>query len=339
MTPQRFSLGDLALQYGGTLPDAQLSYVTYGRLSAAKDNAVLIPTWCAGTHREAAWLIGTDRALDPERYFIVIVDFFGNGQSSSPSNQPAPFARAAFPRISLLDNVRAQRRLLHEVFGISRLRAVVGRSMGAQAAFQWASYFPDEVDSILALAGSARTSPHNRAFLSCMRMALISDPAWQGGNYESRPEEALRRFLLTSDAWGFSQTWYREGHHLATGYDSTEAYLSRPLPDRICDANDLLAQFLTWYWADISDNERYAKDFSAALAAIRARVIVMPVQTDLYFPPEDSMIEVAGIGGAELRVIPSIWGHRAGSPGTDPADMDFIDRAIGDLLSKEGPAR
>lgn len=333
MTSLRFELGDLPLQHGGVLPQAFLSYTTFGTLNAARDNAILLPTWCAGTHREAAWLIGAQRSLDPARYFIVIVDYFGNGCSSSPSNQPAPHDRARFPLVSVLDNVQAQRRLLREVFGITRLRAIVGRSMGAQAAFQWASYYPDEVDTFLALAGSARTSPHNRVFLACMRAAITSDPAWQGGDYTTRPDAGMRHFQLTSDAWGYSQTWYREGHDLARGFATTDAWLARPVPDTMCDANDLLAQFLTWDRSDLSDNDKYNKDFTAALQAIRAKAIVMPVASDLYFPPEDSALAVAAMPCAELRIMPSIWGHRAGSPGTDPLDMDFLDRAIGDLLA------
>jgi homoserine O-acetyltransferase len=98
------------------------------------------------------------------------------------------------------------------------------------------------------------------------------------------------------------------------------------------DANDLLAQVWTWEHADISRNGTFRGDLAAALGAIRARAIVMPCRTDLYFPPEDSENEVAHMANAELRVIPSVWGHRAGAPGTDPADIRFLDEAIRDLL-------
>jgi homoserine O-acetyltransferase len=145
----------------------------------------------------------------------------------------------------------------------------------------------------------------------------------------------LRRFQLTSDAWGFSQTWYRRELFRDEGFDTTDAFLTRPLPDGFPDANDLLAQMATWDRADISDNPRFEKDFEAALGAITARSIVMPVQTDLYFPPEDSEIEVAAMRNAELRVMPSIWGHRAGSPGTASEDIAFLEQAIADLLDQQ----
>jgi homoserine O-acetyltransferase len=95
----------------------------------------------------------------------------------------------------------------------------------------------------------------------------------------------------------------------------------------------MLAQLWTWQNADISRNTLYNGDFTAALRAITARAIVMPCRTDLYFPPEDSEIEVASMPNAELRVIPSIWGHRAGAPGADPVDIKFLNDAIGELLA------
>ena len=99
------------------------------------------------------------------------------------------------------------------------------------------------------------------------------------------------------------------------------------------DANDLVAMLSTWQSTDISANPLYEGDFIGALAAIKARAIVMPCRTDLYFPPEDSEIEVAHMPDAELRIIPSIWGHMAGG-GLNPADAAFIDIALGDLLAR-----
>jgi homoserine O-acetyltransferase len=102
------------------------------------------------------------------------------------------------------------------------------------------------------------------------------------------------------------------------------------------DANNLLAQIATWQQADISDNARFHGNLAAALDAIRARTIVMPSRTDLYFVPEDSAREVALMPNAELRVIESVWGHRAATHGTDPTDMEFLGRAIRDVLDGPG---
>jgi homoserine O-acetyltransferase len=330
---QVHELGDVDLQHG-TLPGARIVYKTHGSLNAAKSNAILFPTWYGGQHPDLEWIIGPDHALDPRQYFIVGVNIVGNGMSSSPSNQPAPYDRQRFPRITIYDNVMMQRRLLSEKFGIEKLLLVVGRSMGAQLAFQWGALFPDMVERILALCGSARTSPHNYVFLQAVKMALMSDPAWNGGDYQASPINALRRMQLTFDSWGLSQTFYRQGLHLQMGFDSTDDFLNRAGPLLTRDVNDFIAQVRTWEVADISDNHVFKKDFGAALKAIKARAVVMPSRTDLYFPPEDSEIEVAGMPNAELRILESVWGHRSASPGSDPADIRFFEQAIRDLLAR-----
>ena len=334
MTHDVYDLGTVTLQDGVTLPSVKIAYKTHGALNAAKDNAILFPTWYSGQHPDVEWVIGPQWALDPARYFIVVVNIFGNGVSASPSNQPAPFDRARFPRFTILDNVLLQRRLLTERFGIDILRAVIGRSMGAQLAFQWGSYFPEKVERILPLAGSARTSPHNFVFLQNVRMALTSDPAWQQGEYATQPTLALERMRLIFDSWGLSQSWYRQGLYRQQGFPTAEDFINRKVPAPPRDVNDFLAQVRTWERADISDNDTYKKDFPAALRAIKARAIVMPSRTDLYFPPEDSEIEVSHMPNAELRVLESVWGHRAGAPGTDPRDIAFFDAAVRDLLAR-----
>ena len=89
----------------------------------------------------------------------------------------------------------------------------------------------------------------------------------------------------------------------------------------------------TWQHGDISDNELYNGDYKAALGAIKAKAYVMPGQTDLYFPPEDSQNEVANMPNADYVPVPSIWGHFAGGPGTNPEDVKFIDDKLKELLA------
>jgi homoserine O-acetyltransferase len=99
------------------------------------------------------------------------------------------------------------------------------------------------------------------------------------------------------------------------------------------DANNFLAMLWSWQHADISANPLYQGDFPRALRAIKARAMVMPCQTDLYFPPEDNAIEVSHMSYAELRPIPSLWGHMAGRPAANPVDTAFIDAALKELLA------
>ncbi|WP_240437509.1 hypothetical protein [Sciscionella marina] len=85
---------DFRLAHGSTLRPARLAYKTYGSLNAERSNAIVYPTWYSGRHWDNEWLIGPGMALDPERYFIIIPNMFGNGLSSSPSNTPAPTTAA-----------------------------------------------------------------------------------------------------------------------------------------------------------------------------------------------------------------------------------------------------
>ena len=96
----------------------KLAYKTFGTLSPAKDNAIVYPTWYSGQHTENEWLIGPGKALDPDKYFIIIPNMFGNGLSSSPSNTPAPWNGPRFPNVTAYDNVRVQHRLRDRDFGI-----------------------------------------------------------------------------------------------------------------------------------------------------------------------------------------------------------------------------
>ena len=113
-----FDLGDMVLHSGETLRNAQIAYKTHGRLAADKSNVILYPTPYSAQHGDIEWLIGPGKALDPDKYFIVVLDQLGNGLSSSPSNAPPPQDRARFPAITNQDNVAAQYQLVTEKFGI-----------------------------------------------------------------------------------------------------------------------------------------------------------------------------------------------------------------------------
>lgn len=331
-----FDLGDVTLQRGATLRDAKLAYKTYGQLNTDKDNVIVYPTWYSGQHYDNEWLIGEGMALDPGKYFIIIPNMLGNGLSSSPSNTPPPYDKARFPQVTACDNVRLQHRLVTEKFGIDRLKLVTGWSMGALQTFHWGALYPDMVERVLPFCGSAKCSRHNFVFLEGVKAALTADDAWQNGWYEKPPTKGLRAMARVYAGWGFSQAFYRERLDIeALGYSSLEDFLVAFwegffLPK---DANNLLAMLWTWQNGDISDNEVFNGDFDKALAAIKAKAVVMPGRTDLYFPPEDSEYEVSKMPNAEFRAMPSIWGHFAGGPGLNPQDVEFLDKALKDLLA------
>lgn len=331
-----FEAGNVTLQSGAMLRGCKLAYKTFGTLNAAKDNAIVYPTWYSGQHYDNEWLVGPGMALDPAKYFIIIPNMLGNGLSTSPSNTPEPYNAARFPKVTAYDNVMLQHRLVTEVFGIETLPLVTGWSMGALQTFHWGALFPDMVQRIAPFCGSAKCSRHNFVFLEGVKAALTADDAWAQGWYTKKPEKGLRAMARVYAGWGFSQAFYRQNLDLtALGYASLEDFLVAFwegffLPK---DANNLLTMLWTWQNGDISANPTFGGDFHAALGAIKAKAYVMPGQTDLYFPPEDSEIEVAHMPNAELVVVPSIWGHFAGGPGVNPVDVAFIDEKLKALLA------
>jgi homoserine O-acetyltransferase len=330
-----FELGDVVLQGGATLRGATLAYKTFGKLNARKDNVIVYPTWYSGQHTNNEWLIGQGMALDPDKYFIIIPNMLGNGLSSSPSNTPQPYDRARFPNVTLYDNVTLQYRLVTEKFGIERVALVVGWSMGAQQTFQWGCLYPEMVERIVPFCGSAKTSRHNFVFLEGVKAALTADDAFQGGWYDKLPTKGLRAMARVYAGWGFSQAFYREQLDIKRmGYASLEDFLVGFWEGLflVRDPNNLLAMLWTWQKGDISANPVFNGNFEKALGAIKAKAIVMPGQTDLYFPPEDSQYEVSHMPNAKYLPIPSIWGHFAGGPGTNPEDVKFLDNVLKELM-------
>jgi homoserine O-acetyltransferase/O-succinyltransferase len=331
---ERYELGDLPLQRGQTLHGATLAFKTYGTLDAARANVIVFPTHYGGTHEDNEWLIGPGKALDTDRYFVVCPNLFGNGLSSSPSNTAGPQGRGGFPNVTVYDNVAAQHRLLRERFDVQKIVLAVGFSMGAQQAYHWAVRHPELVERIVPFCGSARTAPHNIVFLDSVKAALTADPAFAGGGYEAPPTTGLRTAGAVWAGWGRSQAFYREERWREQGYSSREDYVRETYLESFAerDANDMLAMLWTWQQADVSDDPRFGGDLSRALASVTARALVMPSATDLYFPPEDSMLEVRHLPHAELCPIPSVWGHGAGG-NANSVDAAFVDRQIARWLA------
>lgn len=329
-----FLLKDFPLQRGVVLPEAKLAYKTYGKLNSDRSNVVLYPTSYGAQHMDIEWLVGPDKILDTLKYFVIIPNMFGNGLSSSPSNMEPAQSGPPWPLFTHVDNVTAQRRMLKDVFGIERLALAYGWSMGAQQALHWGALYPDSVQRIAAVCTSARTTPHNVVFLEGLRAALKTDPAWKDGRFSSKPETGLKAFGRIYAGWALSQAFYREHVYLNLGYTSLEDFLIRDWEASFLkrDASNLLSMIDTWIASDISDNSVFNGDLNAALAAIKAKTLVMPSETDLYFTTEDNRRDALAMPNAEYRPIPSNWGHRAGNPARNSEDAAFLKAAISELM-------
>jgi homoserine O-acetyltransferase len=339
-----FVIDSFRTESGVVLPKARVVYGTYGTLNAARDNVVLLPSHYMANHHGYDWLIagqGTaaqtsePRALDPAKVFLVATELFGNGQSSSPSNTPEPFHGPRFPVMTIRDNVEAVHRLLVDELRVTHLRAVIGFSMGAEQAFQWAVSYPSFADRIVATSGTARAWPHGIVRLEGQIAALTADPQFKNGDYTAPPRQGIEAYGMVWLGWLYSQEWWRREMWKTTAPDRT---LQQEIDSRRRtffannDANDLILQARTWQRHDVGTTKGFDGDTAKALRSITVPVLYMPSETDLYFPLTDARYEAQFIGRVSLVPIPSLWGHPAGAGG-NPADRAFLNEKIGRFLA------
>ncbi len=332
-----FVIAQFHTESGITLPQAHVIYGTYGRLNAARDNAVLLPSHYMANLHGYEWLIGPGRPLDTSHLFLVATELFGNGRSSSPSNTPEPYHGPRFPVMTIRDNVEAVHRLLTEELHVTHLRALIGFSMGAQQAFQWAVSYPDFADRIVATSGTAKTYPHGVVRLEGQIAALTADAAFQNGDYRTPPTKGLEAFATVWMGWLYSQEWWRRELWRASAKPGTtfEQFLQNRRTHFIpgADANDLILQMRTWERHDVGSTPGFGGDVERALRSIKVPLLYMPSETDLYFPVGDARYEAAFISRVSLTPIPSLWGHTAGAA-SNPADAKFLNEKITRFLAE-----
>ena len=328
-----FTIAGFRTESGVTLPQARIVYGTYGTLNAARDNAVLLPSHYMANFHGYEWLIGSERALDPSKLFLVATELFGNGRSSSPSNTPEPFHGPRFPVTTIRDNVEAVHRLLVGELKITHLRAIVGFSMGAQQAFQWAVSYPEFAGRIVATSGTAKTYPHGIVRLEGQIAAIAADPVFNDGDYTAPPTKGLEAFGMVWAAWLYSQEWWRKElwrtATITTLDQAMARFRTRFIPG--ADANNLILQARTWERHDVGTSPGFGGDVEKALRSIKVPLLYMPSETDLYFPVGDARYEAAFIPGVTLAPIPSLWGHTAGAA-SNPPDAKFLNETIARFL-------
>ena len=332
---KEFNLGNVKLLSGKTLKSAKLIYQTYGKLNKYASNVIILPTFYTGNHIRNEGFIGKNRAINPNKHFIVSINMFGNGISSSPSNTVISQQGYKFPEVTLWDNIYCQHKLITEKLKIKKIALVTGWSMAGCQSYQWAAQYPDMVKAILPFCASSKTSIHNHVFLEGVKAALIADKNWKKGRYKKQPLEGLKAFGRVYAGWAFSQRFFREKLYKKIGYKDVKSLLDDWANDHAknWDANDLLCKLKTWQLNDISSNPLYKGDYIKSLKSIKAKTILMPCDQDLYFRTEDNIFEKKFIKRVSLRPVSSAYGHCAANPGNDKNFEKKLDKNIRELLS------
>jgi len=330
-----YDVGNLNLEEGGTIRGCKLAYATLGALNAGKSNAILIPTWYSGTSKIMEQVYtGKGRTLDPEKYFIIIVNQIGSGLSSSPHNTPAPAGMGNFPNVRIGDDVRAQHKLVTEKFGIESLALVVGGSMGAQQTYEWAVRYPDMVKRAAPVAGTAKNTEHDFLFAETLADAITSDPGFNKGFYASSGDvrEGLLRHAKMWAVMGWSTDFFKQKRHYALGFSSMDDFIINFMNGyfSVMDPNDLLCMAWKWQRGDVS--RATGGNLKEALGRIKAKTFVMPISHDMFFPLQDCEAEQKMIPRSEFRPLKSIDGHLA-LFGADPDFLAQVDKNLKDLLA------
>lgn len=310
---------------------AALAYAVHGvppgeSLSSCGKPVVLLPTSFDAVHADFAYLIGGGGrfVLDTDRFAVVVANQLGNGVSFSPSNEDP---RRPAPPFTIGDNVRAQKLLL-DALGVQSLFAIYGYSMGALQGFDWCARYPDAVERLVAVCGASRCGDYNAAFLGSLDAALRADPTFvpEEGRFAATPSRGLEAFSRVYAGWGVGKELYLDRRFEAFGHGSGEAFVRDSYLPAFAgaDADDLLAQIGAWRSARVpcagaaeiavssAEAERLTRE---RLRAVRARVLLMPCESDRYFTVEEARREAEWIGArATLRALRSDLGHRAGDP-------------------------
>lgn len=323
-----FDAGDLALDSGETLRDCRVSYVMHGELDAARSNAIVVLTAIGSTHHRLDFLIGPGRALDSSRYCIIAIDALGNGLSSSPSNSTAQPGHA-FPRFTIRDMVASQARLLGHL-GIDRVHAIVGASMGGMQVLQWGVSHPDIAARLVAMTPMAKTHPWALLVNETARRAMCGREGWDTPAGESLSWEAwvpLMQLISGRTPLSLPDDW-------ASAVDVRRAIDERVLAQTAGGPApiDWVAQSRAYDAHDVGTTPGYGGDTVHALAAIRARTLVLAPPLDLYNPAGSAREACAAIPDALFTEIPSRLGHQSAS-GVDGEDTAFLNRVIGEFVN------
>lgn len=321
---RHFEIKDFTFQNGTTLPAVKLAYREF---NPTGQKTALVPTCFRG--RINTTLNFTAGGL--RDYRVIVVAQFGNGESSSPSNTPD------FPSsLDYRDCVRAQHKLATERLGFSSLDVVVGFSMGGQCAYHWLAMYPDMVRSAVIICSSAKTSLHNYQFLEGPKAALVHSVDYNDNSLRLQgkpPIRGLHAFGRAYSAWLTSAEWFEERRFEKQGFKSLDEWSKVVGGTNYEDwhPDNLLVMLGMWQRADLGLLLEPQRPVEEVLRSLKARVLLMPCQTDQYFKWETSQKEVAHLPHGKLAVIPSIWGHIAGGGG-NPDDSEWMDRRIADFL-------
>jgi homoserine O-acetyltransferase len=338
--PHRIAnLGPFRLEGGGVLENLKMTYVTHGKLNAAKDNAILFMHGFGLNHHQIDHLIGPGRPLDTEKYFIICSDQLGSTQttfehSSSPTNSGL---KMAFPPYNGRDRIRAEHLLVTRELGIPRLLAVSGISLGAIHAIQFAVSYPDFMAGAIAIVGSTRFTTQAPFFGSLMASSIEACEGWRGGSYDENPKTCASNGLSVLIPYFYTRDWWEQYVDTPEAYTKWRNLWGDYYLD-IQDTRDLYFLLMSVGRGWVGDTPGFNGDLDAALGSIKARTMYIASPQDQFFPPANVEADVKVIPGARAVWIDSVAGHLI-CCNADPQATWIMGEAIKAFLHELGAQR
>ncbi len=300
-----FTLKEFKFKNGETLNDAKVEYISFGTPLYDENgiikNALVYFHGSSGSCysvRRISEYIGSGDLFDSDKFFFISLSALGCPNSSSPSTTGL---KNKFPEYDVDDMVNFQKQFLEERFGIKHVNGLIGNSMGGFEVLTWGCLYPDSVDFIISLVSSFKVGGHNYALSKIMNNILESDPDYNGGDYDLPISDSLKRSLkLSSDAmycYGLSREEYRNNMTNQEIEDAMAEFAEESLEE---DVNDLIYMNSSSMDYDLTDR----------LKDISAKVLIIAINQDQYFPPNLDAIPMSKmIKNSKLVIFDSCMGH------------------------------
>lgn len=312
-------LGVCRLDSGETLKECKVAYRVFGTANSDQSNILVFPTWYGGSTRDLAnyGYIGPGKMANSDEYYVIAIEAFGNGLSSSPSNSSSQ-PGGNFPVISIRDMVRAQHRLLTEKLHIEHINTVMGASMGGMQVFEWMTTFPHFMDHAVPIEGTPWATAYDLMLWSAWLDAIDTDT----GDPESK-HRAIRLLTALDGLTLWTPVYFNgmvEANKFAEFFEGFSAGLAN------ADLANRRTQTVAALHHDIS---RPFEQFSNRVGQIiKARTLIIAFETDHMVNPGPS-VQLAQMIGAEVRLIKGDCGHMTPNPECAQAEVaDEIHRFL-----------
>ena len=311
-------IGNFKLSNGATIYNCRIGYRLFGKMNENKSNIILFPTWFGGTTKGLINLIGPNKLIDSDNYYVIAVDALGDGVSSSPSNselQPG----SKFPVFNIGDMVNSQYKLLTEVLHIDHVYAVLGGSMGGMQTFQWMVSYPHFMDKAIPYVGSPKLTSYDILLLNTELNIIELGHKYNAGDDELIKSVAgLQALQAHTPAYIVENTRPEDYDEFAQKtYDNFKEFFN---------SYNRASQIKAMLQMDISKNFNGSMEHAAQ--NIKARVMIIVSKTDHIVNPKPAL-DFAKIIDAETFIFGNNCGHLA--PG---CEMKKFIEVVNNFLSE-----